>query len=552
MQIKTTPEILQLVSSHPNKDSLLYFTHLIIKRNTNKSIYLCSQALKRTFGDRQYTLLRKKLVELGIIEFFSNYRDGGYPFFTYKILLPCSKKELIDYEITNSKLIQRIEFIIENNYEKLQPHIKQVLNNLEKLVITSELLAELKKDGVQLDDEIIFTNNNKFKARINQSRSGRVHHTLTNLNKKHRTKLTSKLGNLVEIDAKNAQLIFLSQLCKDDTAFNKDVFGGVFYDKLSNKMDVDISANKEVKDDFKRGFFNTILCNENKAVVANSKYTSAFKSLYPIMYNFLIGFNINGTKASTLQKLESEFFITNITKDIVEKGLYVIPVHDALIVLDEDVDAVKSIIDGHSIAFFNKLISTSIINYTFCSTPYDSALLIKEENEYKVIKKKNNNKCIYSANDQGVEQNKNMIRNQNTIEKIALALIKLKEEGLKLTTRNIQAKSGVSTASVNKHYKTILADLNYKENKEVFIATQGETEVSEASNELKMTIHISSTDEIMNEFHLLCNTYNFPLDVSEIYINHIKDIGFDSVEEMIEEVKLNPVLKNLMNYKQSA
>ncbi len=552
MQIKTTPEILQLVSSHPDKDSLLYFTHLIIKRNTNKSIYLCSQALKRTFGDRQYTLFRKKLVELGIIEFFSNYRDGGYPFFTYKILLPCSKKELIDYEITNSKLIKRIEFIIENNYEKLQPHIKQVLNNLEKLVITPELLAELKKDGVQLDDEIIFTNNDKFKARINQSRSGRVHHTLTNLNKKYRKKLTSKLGNLVEIDAKNAQLIFLSQLCEDDTAFNTDVFGGVFYDKLSNKMGVDILTNKEAKDDFKRGFFNTMLCNENKAVVANSKYTSAFKSLYPNMYNFLLGFNLNGTKASTLQKLESEFFITNITKDIVEKGLYVIPVHDAFIALDKDVDAVKSIIDGHSITFFNKLISTSITNYTFCSTPYDSALLIKEENEHNGIKKKNNNKCIYSANDQGVEQNKNMIRNLDTIEKITLAVIQLKEEGLKITTRNIKAKSGVSTASVNKHYKTILVDLSTKENKKALCATQDEICVSEASNRLEMIVYASPKDKIMNEFQLLFDTYNFPIDVAEIYINHINTIGFDSVEEMIDEVNNHPILKNIINTKQIA
>lgn len=552
MQIKTTSQIHQLVSSLPNKDSLLYFSYIILKRNTNKSIYLSSQALKKTFGDRNYTLLRNQLVELGVIEIFSNYREGGYQYLTYKILLPTSKKEWIDYEITNTKLIKRVEFIIENNYNALKPHIKNVLNNLEKLIITPELLAELKKDGIQLEDEINFTNNDKFKSRINQSGSGRVHHTLTNLNRKYRKKLSSKLGNLVEIDAKNAQLIFLSQLCKDDKAFNADVFGGVFYEKLSNMMGIDILTNKDVKDAFKLGFFNTILCNENKAVIANSKYTSAFKLLYPIMFNFLLTINNDKTKASTLQKLESEFFITNIVKDIVEKNLFVIPVHDAVIVLEKDVDVVKSIIDGHSIAFFNKLIITSITNYTFCSTPYDSALLIKEGIKREGIHKNSNNKCICSANDQGVEQNKNKLRNQETIEKIAIAIIKLKEEGLKMTTRNIQTKSGVSIASINKHYKAILVDLNDKEIETEPESPQAEIYKLEPSNELKMTAYTSITNEIMSEFHLLYDTYNFPADIAEIYINHINTNGFDSIDEMIDEVYSHPILKHLINIKQIA
>lgn len=551
MKIKTTPEILQLVSSQPNKDSLLYFTHLILKRNTNKRIYLSSQALKKTFGDRNYTSLRNQLVEMGIINVLSNYRESSWEFLTYKILLPSSKKECIDYEIIDTKLIKRIEYIIENNYEKLSPHIKQVLDNLDKLLITPELLHALKKDSIQLEDEINFTNNNEFKARINQSASGRVHHTLTNLNKTYRTKLTCTLGNLVEIDAKNAQLIFLSQLCPNDQVFNTDVFGGVFYDELSKKMGTDISI-KTNKDKFKQQFFNTILCNENKAVVANNKFTSAFKSLYPIMFDYLIQLNQDITKAKTLQLLESDFFITNILKDIVEKKLFVIPIHDAIIVLENDANLVKSIIDSHSIAFFNKLITTSITNYTSCSTPYDSALLIKKGKEYNRTKEKTNNKCICSVNNQGVEQNKNKVRSQDTIEKIAVAIIKIKEEGLKMTTRNIKAKSGVSMASVNKHYKTILTDLDDRETKVMSKSEQRETSELDAINKSISTISISPTNEILNEFNMLCDTYNFPKDVAEIYINHINANGFDSIDEMLDEVNSHPMLKLKMDAKQVA
>lgn len=551
MQIKTTPEILQLVTSLPNKDSLLYFTHLILNRNTNKDVYLSSQAFKKTFGDRNYTSIRNQLVELGIIEVLINYRYKEYSYKTYKLLLPNTKKNVINYKITDTKLIKRVEYIIENNYAKLKPYIKHVLHNIETLVITPELLSELKKDGKHIDDEFFFTNNNDFKPRINQSKSGRVHHTLTNLPKKYRTKLTSTQGNLVEIDAKNAQLIFLSQLCPNDSAFNVDVFGGLFYDKLSKRMGVDISTQVG-KDKFKKAFFKTILCNENKAVIANNKYTNAFKTLYPVMFDYLVYLNQDSTKAHKLQELEAEFFITNILKDLVNMKLFAIPIHDAVIVLEKDVNAVISVINNHSMAFFNKQITTSISNYTFCSTPSNSALLIKKDKEERRTENKSNNKCICSANDQGVEQNKNKLRNQETIEKIVRAILKLKEEGLKTTTRNIQAKSGVSMASVNKHYKVILADLNDKEIKMMPESIQGNACELDVPNEVTIVISKSQTNVIMNEFQILCDTYNFPIDVAEIYINHINNNGFESIDEMIDEVNSNPILKLIINTKQIA
>lgn len=546
MKIKTTSQILQLVSSQPNKDSLLYFSHLILKRNINKPIYLSSQALKKTFGDTQYTLLRKQLVEFGIIEFFGNRREGNYPYLKYKILLPSSKKEWIDYELTDAKLINRIEYIIENNYTRLKPHIRQVLRNIESLMFTPELLSILKEDGIQLEDEVFFTNNSVFKPRINQSKSGRVHHTLTNLNKRYRKKLTSTHGNLVEIDAKNAQLIFLSQLCPSDLAFNEDVFGGVFYDKLAEKMGVNIS-DKSDKDEFKRKFFNTTLCNENKAVIANNKYTKAFKTLYPVMFDYLIYLNQDSTKANKLQGLESEFFITNILKDLVEMKLFAIPIHDAIIVLENDINAVMSIINDHSMAFFNRHITTSIEKYTICSTPFETTLLIKEERRRR---EENNHKCICSANDKGAEQNKNQIKSQETIEKISVAILKLKEEGLKITTRKIQAISGVSTASVIKHYKAILASLSDEMTEEASSSIDTQIIEPQVTNETITIMCQSNT--ILNEFQVLSDTYNFPRDIKEVFINHINTLGFDSVEEMIEEIKSHPILKDLLKSKQAA
>jgi hypothetical protein len=551
MKIKTTSQILQLISTLPNKDALLYFTYQILKRNTNKDVYLSSQVLKKTFGDRAYKTLINQLVELGIVEVLTNYREKEYPYNTYKILLPHSKKDLIDHEITDTKLIKRVEYIIENKFDMLPPYIKQVLFNLESLVLTDELRSELKKDGIHLEDEIFFTNNNVFKPRISKSKSGRVHHTLTNLNKKYRKKLSSTHGNLVEIDAKNAQLIFLSQLCLHDSIFNEDVFGGVFYEKLSMKMGVDISI-KSVRDDFKCKFFKTILCNENKAVIANNKFTNAFCSLYPIMFNYLITLNQDSTKATMLQELEAEFFITNILKDIIELKLFAIPVHDAMIILEKDIEAVMTIINDHSTAFFNRQITTSIEHYTFCSTPCNSALLIRKEEETTRRREENNNKCICSANVKGVEQNKNQIKSQETIEKITKAIITLNEEGAKVTTRNIQARAGVTVASVNKHYKAILSDLENDNSDSITNITEKNTIELEASNEAETTINQYDSNGILNVFTSIAEKHCFPKDIIEIFENHINNNGFDSVDEMIEEVNEHPFLRHLLDQRKNA
>jgi len=57
---------------------------------------------------------------------------------------------------------------------------------------------------------------------------------------------------------------------------------------------------------------------------------------------------------------------------------------------------------------------------------------------------------------------------------------------------------------------------------------------------------------IMKEFQLMSDTYGYPDDVAEQFINHIKINGYDSIDEMVDDVKSNPVLKQLMNNKQIA
>jgi len=57
---------------------------------------------------------------------------------------------------------------------------------------------------------------------------------------------------------------------------------------------------------------------------------------------------------------------------------------------------------------------------------------------------------------------------------------------------------------------------------------------------------------ILKEFTLMSDVYGYPDDVAKQFINHIKINGYDSIEEMVDDVKSNPVLKDLMNKKQVA
>ena len=289
--------------------------------------------------------------------------------------------------------------------------------------------------------------------------TGRLFHTLTSLKREHRMCLKHIDGHeLVEIDGKGAQLVMLSNRYNDDEVFNDAVYSGEIYQIIANEIGVDISSDV-ARNKFKKQFFNSVIFNQNPSVICNSKYGIAFKKLFPITFQHLIDIDMNVSKAQDLQRQESELFINNITRDLVKKSHFVVPIHDALVVFKKDVDAVMKIINDNCYAFLGRLMSFS--SKEFCPTPYPYCttyinIYNNEEEEHITT-----HKGVYVVqNTIRVGQNKNNIVRDDKIEVLTEAIKTLLLENKKVTVRKVQEVAGVSKSTVEKHYKQILSNLN--------------------------------------------------------------------------------------------
>jgi hypothetical protein len=449
--IKSTQEIINLLESDFKdnlqlKDKHFYFIDTLIRnRADRKSIYLSSKLLKKTFGDRPYKAIVNYFVDHGIVECYSNYQEGGYYYNKYKLLY--SVKKLVEYQLTYKPLIKIIDYFHQTNYNSLLDFEKQVLHNIEQLQLPSNF-----------DIPKLYISKSK--------NTGRLFHTLTNMPEKQRIRLKHvdniRLG---ELDGKNAQLVMLSDMFNDDEVFNDAVYGGEFYQQLASEMGIDISIDSK-KREFKRKFFNSILFNSNRAVIANSKYGVAFKKLYPITFHHLIEMDKHISKARQLQRSESNLFINNITRDLVKNGLFVIPIHDAFIINMDDIDKVQKIIYDNCHSILGRLISMSIKEFcptieSDCTTYNNIYEKVEEKVKEKEERNNNSHRAVYMVqSDSMVGQNKKTAIMNEKISVISTAIKSLIADNQKVTVRKIQEASGVAKSTVEKHYKQIIYVLN--------------------------------------------------------------------------------------------
>lgn len=445
--IQSTQALISLVDSDFEsnttlKDKHLYFIDTLIRRRADKkAMYLDSQLLKKTFGDKEYLLIINYFIEKGIVQRYFNKQDGYFSYYTYKLLI--SVKKLVPYQLKSPSLIRTIDYFHNTNYNNLRDFEKQVLHNIQKLQLPSEF-----------DVPRLYMTKSK--------NTGRMFHSITNMPKNQRMQLKHVDGiRLGEFDAKNAQLVMLSHMYNDDEVFNDAVYGGEFYNIMADEMGVDIS-NEASKKEFKRKFFNSILFNENILVVANSKYGKAFKNLFPITYHHLIEMQTDTSKANELQSSESNLFIDNITRDLVNEGLFVIPIHDAIIFDLDKIDSVQKIIDDNCYSVLGRLITLSLEE--FCPTPcsqYTTYNNIYNKGKEEGEEEKDSQRGVYVVqNPKGVGQNKNTQLQDEKVAAVTHAIKQIMADNQKITIRKIQELSGVAKATVEKHYKLILSQIS--------------------------------------------------------------------------------------------
>lgn len=508
--IQSTQELISLVKSDFKSkttliDKHLYFIYTLIKHKADKKAkYLASKNLKRTFGDRVYKSIINYFVEKRIVECYKCYQDGGHPYFKYKLLIGI--KKLVDYEITSAGLLNTIQYFHNTNYNNLNDVEKQVLENIQQLQLPSAIKTP--------------------KLYMSKSKNtGRLFHTLTSLPRIHRQYLRHVDGHeMLELDGKGAQLVMLSNEYPYDEAFNDAVYSGEIYKIIAHEMGVDIST-QDARDKFKKQFFNTVIFNQNPSVVANSKYGIAFGKLFPIMYHYLIEVDPSVSKARGLQQQESQLFIGNITRDLVKKKLFVVPIHDAVVICKKDLEDAMKIINDNCHGFLGRLMTFS--SKEFCPTPYPNCTtyinLYKREEEAEEERRENSTRGVYVVqNPKGVGQNKNTQLQADKIEVITTAIKQLMADNQKITVRKIQELSGVAKATVEKHYKLILSQISQDniETKQTVVA------------DLKVVDSTSIEDKLIQKRMRLEERFNSRV-TGRMLIADLRDLLGDNVADRI-------------------
>jgi hypothetical protein len=536
--IKTTPEIFCLLENDFKdnpllKDKHFYFIDTLIRhRAERKAKYLSSQLLKKTFGDKIYLPIINYFIEKGLVYRFGNYQEHGKKYYTYKLLV--SAKKTIDYQLTSPSLIRTINYFYQTNYESLRDFEKQVLYNIQQLQLPSEF-----------DVPRLYMTKSK--------NTGRLFHSIVNMPRNQRKYLKHIEGiKLGEFDAKNAQLVLLAHQFNDDEVFNDAVYGGEFYNMMADEMGVDIS-NDANKKEFKRKFFNSILFNENNLVVANSKYGKAFKKLFPLTFHHLIEMQTETSKANELQRSESNLFIINITRDLVKEGLFVIPIHDAIIFNLDEIDRVQKIIDDNCYSILGRLITLSLEE--FCPTPcskYTTYNNIYNKGEAEGEEEKDSQGGVYVVKSyKGVGQNKNTQLQDEKVAVITQTIKQLLADNQKITIRKIRELSGVAKATVEKHYKTILADLsqNIIEDKQINVVDNKIPEIAynnDKLNQKKMVLEerfksvVTGRMIVPDLISVLGSktTNKIPFDNWSELIRNVDEDGFDLFWDNLQSYKI--------------
>jgi transcription initiation factor TFIIIB Brf1 subunit/transcription initiation factor TFIIB len=99
----------------------------------------------------------------------------------------------------------------------------------------------------------------------------------------------------------------------------------------------------------------------------------------------------------------------------------------------------------------------------FCPTPYPNCTTYINIYQKEEETEDNTHTGVYVVqNTLRVGQNKNNIVRDEKIEVITEAIKCILSENKKATIRRIQEVSGVAKSTVEKHYKQILSNLNYK------------------------------------------------------------------------------------------
>ena len=458
MKIKITEAIQEILLSLPQKelkykDYYLHFVNQLINKNAYTSpVHLSSIILRRIYGRKRYLTIINFLTEVGIIKVTNKTKKLNNGFIVHvKYFSLINEDKTINYIITNQTLLNNIDRSYFNVVKAHPKFINQMKQNIDDIIMLPKLVNLLLSEGIIKNYCNILGQHKPFANHIKRSRYGRIFNSMTKVKRNYRNGLIHQDGSkLIEIDAKNAQLICLYQMAKCDDKFKQTLIDGNFYETVADKMGIDISTSEQ-RDKFKEKIYNTFIANTKKGCVKNSPVGKAMFKLFPEISDYVI--NMNGSKAGILQHCESKFFINTLCSTLIEQGIWVASLHDAIIIKQQDYNKVINDYKLLSSSYFGFEIKHKVIEYNInklkCTTPLININSSIED-------KKTDRGILYGTILVGCSTlSKNDILKEQTITKIIEAVDLLNSIGEKISIRKVMKLTGLSNATVQKHKKLL-------------------------------------------------------------------------------------------------
>lgn len=323
---------------------------------------LSSTILKEKYGF-MYNLYMSYLTEKEILIMVKNYKNGRNARI-YKLNEDVINSKILRFKNDDKVLLKKYRksiSLVENKeeliYNIILPDIKKrLVNNLFDVDIDYKKSIYFL-DGTIQDKDVY--NRNKYSVEsINDKHIfyhfdsyGRMHTNFTILKSFIRKNCITINGNeVVELDIKNSQPLFLCKLIREDSEFELDesefelfkylTHNGIFYQYILD------NSNLTRKVDVKKLVYKVLFGKNYR----NSS-DDLFKSLFPNIYLFIKHYKTkNGnykTLSHELQKLESNLIYNKIIKKLITicPDIKLVTIHDSIIFEKKYKDIVDIIFD---------------------------------------------------------------------------------------------------------------------------------------------------------------------------------------------------------------
>lgn len=348
-----------------SKDKIMYILSLITcsdfdKESENTPTFkntLYSKSIIKRVGkskSKGFKTIIDFLVKENFIEKSKNHYNGKFCREYTIIQLENGLTET--YNVTDSYFINRGRKVLAKKLNYIRPETEAIRENITQLELPIEIRQKynLPTKFFHQKDVTEFCSYNNITEHITEGRSGRVFNAISGMKKDLRHCFVHSDGsNLSEIDITSAQYYFISvdMMANEftDLNLNNDLAEGKFYENLMSEL-----KYKGTRDEFKvylqSNYFNINVKEHGR----NEKIDLAITNLYPNMKNYInmldsldefdFKYKTIGTYA---QRLESNMMIEFICNDLIQNDLFVVSIHDALLVKEQDVEKVKTIMQNH-------------------------------------------------------------------------------------------------------------------------------------------------------------------------------------------------------------